>query len=953
MALYIIIAKMQKWLLLISVLVVCLSTKAQTYHVQGYVYAQADSTVVPGALVKITSLSDTTKTIGTATDDNGYFEIGHLSNGMYRAAISGMSLAPFSKVFKVENADKNLGKVYLSSDDKLLKAVEIVENQVRVEIKDDTTEYNAKAFKTNPDATAEDLVKKMPGITSENGTIKSNGEEIKKVTVDGKNFFGDDASMALKNLPADAVDKVQVFDGLSDQGAFSSFDDGNSQKQMNIVTRAGMNKSVFGKVYAGYGYLNSSRYNGGATINWFDGNRRISLLAMSNNINEQNFSMQDIVGMTGGSGGGRGGGGMGRPMGGGGRNNMMSNSPAGSFMVGNSDGISTSHAIGTNYTDVVGKKKNVRLTGSYFFNASTNVTQKEVTRQYFNRGDSSITYNETTSSNTKNFNHRLNLKIEYAIDTSNSLIISPRFSWQQNLPGSTVNGINTIGKSEFLSSSLTGSSSKNTGYNASTDVLFQHKFKSAWRTFSANLSFTASNRFNNSSLLSQNQFSAIADTVELNQNGQTASQNYTTSATINYTEPIGENGIMLFTYNPSYSKSLSNKKTYNYNQNTGEYDVTDTALTNQFNNEYMTQKAGFNYKYREGKVVVTFGANGQYALLTGEQLIPNTFRITKSFLNVLPIASFNYKFSTTSSFRLNYRTFTTAPSVQQLQNVVDNSNPLLLSTGNPDLQQSFTHSVFARYNITNVKKAQSFFLFSSFNIMQNNISNTTIIATKDTSINGTLLPSGSQLSIPVNINGNMTANAFATYSFPVKKMKSNWSFNVGVSYNRNPSFINGTKNISNTIAPNVGTNLSSNISDKIDFTISYNASYNVVRNSLQRQSNNNFFNHNANVRFNWMFWKGFVFNTTFTNTLYSGISQGFNQNVILWNAALGYKFLKDKSLDIRVSVNDILNQNRAVNRSVTETYIEDTKSVILQRYFMVTLTYNLKQMLSQKTKSAP
>lgn len=951
MGLCIIIAKMQKWLLLIVVCFYTLGITAQTYRVSGYVYAKADSTLVPGALVKVILLSDSTKVKGTATDDNGYFEISSLQNGMYRVAVSGMSLAPISKVFRIENADKNLGEIFLDGDDKLLKAVEIVENQVRVEVKNDTTEFNAKAFKTNPDATAEDLVKKMPGITSENGTIKSNGEEIKKVTVDGKNFFGDDASMALKNLPADAVDKVQVFDGLSDQGAFSSFDDGNSQKQMNIVTRAGMNKSVFGKVYAGYGYINGSRYNAGTTINWFDGNRRISLLGMSNNVNEQNFSMQDIVGM---SGGGRGGGGMGRPMGGGGgRNNFMANSPAGNFMVGNSDGISTSHAIGTNYTDVVGKKKNVRLTGSYFFNASTNVTQKEVTRQYFNRGDSSVTYNETTTSNTKNYNHRINLKIEYAIDTANSFIISPKFSWQQNLPNSSVSGINTIGNTEFLSSSLTGNSSKNTGYNASTDVLFQHKFKSAWRTFSINLSFAANNRFNMNSLLSQNQFSATTDTVELDQNGQTATQNYTTSATINYTEPIGENGIMLFTYNPSYSKSISDKETYNYNPTTGEYDRADTALTNRFNNEYMTQKAGFNYKYREGKLVVTFGANGQYAMLTGEQQVPISSRITKSFLNVLPIASLNYKFSNTSSFRVNYRTFTTAPSVQQLQNVVDNSNPLLLSTGNPDLQQSFTHSVFARYNITNIKKAQSFFLFSSFNYIQNNISNTTIIAQKDTVVNGIILPNGSQLNIPININGNMTANAFATFSFPVKKMKSNWSFNTGLTYTRNQSFINGNKNISNTIAPNIGTNLSSNISDKIDFTISYNASYNVVRNSLQLQSNNNFFNHNANVRFNWMFWKGFVFNTTFTNTLYSGISQGFNQSVMLWNAALGYKFLKDKSLDLRVSVNDILNQNRSVNRSVTETYIEDTKSVILQRYFMVTLTYNLKQMLGTKTKTAP
>ncbi|HRG91108.1 MAG TPA: carboxypeptidase-like regulatory domain-containing protein, partial [Chitinophagales bacterium] len=281
--------------------------------VDGTVIDVDDQTPLAGAVMKLTSLADSTQWQAAMADDSGRFEFSAVAQGNYRLQVNYLGYKAGFKRVAVTGADVHLGPVQAAKNATVLKDVNVVENAVRAQQKNDTTEYNASAFKTNKDANIEDLVTKMPGITNENGTIKAQGEQVKKVLIDGKEYFGDDAQLAMKNMPSDIVDRVQVFDQMSDQSFFTGFDDGNSQKAMNIVTKKGMNQGVFGKVYAGYGYITDSRYTAGASVNYFDGNRRLSLIGMSNNVNLQNFDMQDLLGVTGSSGGGRGGmrGGMG------------------------------------------------------------------------------------------------------------------------------------------------------------------------------------------------------------------------------------------------------------------------------------------------------------------------------------------------------------------------------------------------------------------------------------------------------------------------------------------------------------------------------------------------------------------------------------------------------------------------------------------------------------------
>ena len=298
----------------VSTLGIFSQTLAQTVPVTGTVRDGAGS---GNPLVGVTVLAlverDSTQRTGAVTDTAGWFSL-NLAPGAYRLRVSFIGYQPLQTPLRVGSTALDLGVLRLVENAKQLQEVTVVGQQLRVETKGDTLQFNAGAFKTNPDATAEDLVRKLPGITVENGTVKTQGEDVKRVLIDGKPFFGDDPSLALRNLPAEVIDKIQVFDRLSDQAQFTGFDDGSGDKTINIITRPGRNNGQFGKAYAGAG--SDGRYQAGANVNIFNGDRRISLLGLSNNINQQNFATQDLLGALGGSG--RQGGGGGRQRGGGG-----------------------------------------------------------------------------------------------------------------------------------------------------------------------------------------------------------------------------------------------------------------------------------------------------------------------------------------------------------------------------------------------------------------------------------------------------------------------------------------------------------------------------------------------------------------------------------------------------------------------------------------------------------
>ncbi len=917
-------------------------------NVRGRIIDEANQSVA-GASVFLLNGHDSLIIKGTNVDSNGIFIIDELNaNTTYLLKILSLGYDPLFRSLKISNSSVTLGTITLVQNTAMLKQVEIDAKLPLATQNGDTTSYNANAFKVNKDATAEDLVTKMPGVTIVDGKVQVQGEEVKQVLVDGKVFFGDDANAVLKNLPAEVIEKIQVFDKKSDQAQFTGFEDGNTTKTINIVTKPQFRNGIFGKAYAGYGL--DDKYRTGGVVNVFKGNRRLTLLAQSNNINEQNFSAEYLVGVSS-SGGGNPGGGGNRGRGGnrgGGQGGPGGQNPTDNFLVNTQNGINTPSSLGLNYSDKWGKKTDI--SASYFLNNTKNLSATSLLQQYVLGTNNGLVYNETSNSNNTNTNNRFNLKLETKRDSQNSIIFQPKLSFQLNDGSKTLFGQNSR-NGITLSSTSNNSSSNLSGYSLSFPLLYRHTFNKKGRTFSIGATPSLTKNNGDNTLYTVNTYNndtAISgDTID--QHSTLLKTGRTISGNIIYTEPLSKTSFLSLNYSTSYTQNNSSKKTYDKESVSNEYSNLDTLLTSGFRNQYQTQSAGLGYRFQKEKINLTLGAAYQWALLIKAQEIPSVYTLSKTFQSVLPSAHFQYKFTPQKNLRVFYRTSNNAPSIDQLQDVINNSNSLQLSTGNPDLKQDFQQNLNIRYSSVNTKKANSFFALLAGNYSMNYIGNSVIIASNDTVVyNKVFLPRGSQIQRPVNLDGYYSIRSFVNYTFPLLKIKSNFSINASAIYNRVPGLINEQTNYANTATEALGLVLSSNISEKLDFSISSNSSYSNIINTLQTSSNDNYFSQNSKIKITASPTKSIVLVSEYSNQRYSGLNRGYNQSITLWNAGIGYKFLKNKQAEFRLTVYDILNQNNSIQRTNTESYTQDLQTNVLNRYYLITFTYNFKKYFGPK-----
>jgi hypothetical protein len=892
---------------------------AQGQKLSGTVIDGNDKQPVIGAFVTAHDLRDTTHRVSVATDINGKFLIGGLKKRTYELTIQSVSYARFSRTVEITRALTDLGTIGLTMDSKVLKEVVVIGQGTAVQ-KGDTTIMAAESFKVNPDANAEDLVKKMPGITVENGTVKAQGDEVKKVLVDGKPFFGDDPSVALRNLPADVIDKVQVYNKLSDQAELTGFDDGSSSRTINIITRKDRRVGKFGKFTGGTNFTDN--YILAGNLNIFKGPRRLTLTGISNNVNMQNFAMQDLLGTTG-FGGGHGRGGYGG---------------YGSF--GGSSGISRNSSLGLNFTNNWGKK--LAVTGSYFFNTTANTLIQESNTEYLFTEAGKYAASNTTS-NSKNYNHRINLRIEYTIDSLNSVIIVPRFSLQDNNNNNlsdyakTGGGINV----RTLNSNRTDAS----GYYLGNDLIWRHKFLKKGRSLSVRTSLSQNNNSSDNSQI------ASLDSIPDNQFTDGKTSRFSLNTNINYTEPLGKYSLLQFNYNSNYNKNSTDRETYRTDGASELLGRLD-SLSNVFDNNYLTNRGGISYLFNKNNLKLSAGMDYQRADLAGDQTFPQKMDIDRKFQNILPSLMVTYKISSLSNLRFSYRTSTNAPSVNQLQNVIDNSNRLSISSGNPNLKQEYSHNFMTNVSYANPTTGFNAFLFLTGGYTTDVIASRTIYAKLDTlsipDYNVTLIPGG-QLSFPVNMDHALNVQSFINLAYFIKLIKSNLNFVVGGSFAQSPGYIDELVNRSNTYSLTNSLILTSNISSNLDFTLSYTSNYSMVRNSahVQNLDNTSYWYQSASGKLNLIFWKGFVITTDYLYQYNKGLSTGYNQHYFVWNASFGKRFLKNKAAEAKIGLYDILNQNNNISRTVTASAITDTRTNAFTRYFLVLFTYNLRSKQGQ------
>ncbi|MBS1509574.1 MAG: TonB-dependent receptor [Bacteroidetes bacterium] len=924
---------MKKILMLCVSGLLAVTAYSQTIVLKGKVNDKADKSAIAGATVALIPVKDTASVSLRVSDSKGNFQFSNLQPAVYLVRISFTGYEKIEQKINLQASNKDPIPFTLNKMATDLAGVVIVATAPPVKQKGDTTEFSANQFKVNPDATAEDMIKKLPGITvGKDGTVTAMGEQVKKVTVDGRDFFGDDATAALRNLPADVIDKIQVFDRLSDQAQLTGFDDGNSIKTVNIVTKNGIRNGQFGRIYAGAG--TDSRYSAGGNVSFFKGDRRLSLVGNFNNINQQNFASQDLLGVTSGGGGfgGRGGGGRGGGGFGGSDN----------FNVGQQSGISKTNAAGINFSNVYNKK--LTLTGSYFFNNSSNTNESLVNDATVIDASNTLNSIQHTTTTATNYNHRLNMRLEYKIDSANSLFVIPSISYQKN------NSVSNAASQSFynLNDSTNTSNSYNTadkhGYNIRNSIMFRHAFPKRGRTLA--ISFNTTWTQNDGTGISDAAYRFFKNGLGSDSLANRYSDNTTNGSTIGgniaYTEPIGKKAQLQIDYTPSVQKNKADQQTFEYDGQ--KYSLFDTAQSNKFDNTITTNNVGLNYRLgRSRDEQFSVGINFQASTLESQRTFPTATSVHQTFSNVLPNLMYRKKLSNYSNIRVFYRASTNFPSINQLQDVVNISNPLSVSSGNPDLKQSYTHFLAGRYSYTNSRTSKSFFANIMLQAASDYITNGIYIPRADSTIQQNIvLKKNSQFTKPVNLDGYKSLRTFFTYSMPLKFIKTTMNLNAGFTYSRAPGLVNYVTTATNAYTYNTGIVFASNISEFVDFNLSYSANFNNSTTQSTTSSSNKYVNQVAGAQVNLLTKKGWFLQNDISGNNYTGLSAGLNQSFWLWNVALGKKVLKKQAGEIKLSVFDLLKQNQSISRTITGPVTEDVQTQVLRQYFMLTFTYKLK-----------
>lgn len=911
---------------------------AQNASVKGKLLDAKDQTPLTGAYVTlIHTVSQTEK--AAVADTEGIFVLTKLERGEYLMRISYLGYVTKEQNITLSNRLLDMGTIALEPSSIDLAEVQVKEKMPPAKQMGDTTQFNAGAYKMNPDADAQDLISKLPGVTVENGQVKAQGENVQQVLVDGKPFFGNDPQAAMRNLPAEVIERIQIFDQQSDQSQFTGFNDGQTTKTINIVTKSSMKEGQFGKFYAGGGQdlddAATFRYRTGGTLNFFNGDTRLSVIGQSNNINIQNFATEDLLGVVGSNGGGGG-------MGGRGGGSWRGNSGGiNDFLVSQSGGISTTHALGINFSDKWGEK--FEVTASYFFNNNNNDAFQFIDRMFVDTRTGSRSYTENSGSNADNVNHRFNARLDYKISDKTSLLIRPSVSYQDNNGFSNTSGINLSDLSP-ISETFNDFSSQLDGLKFDNSILLRHRLKKPRRTLSLDLRTGYSDNSGVRGLSSINNFySSGGFSQSLLQSAELLTEGWSLSSNLSYTEPVGERGMIMTNYRYSYQDDNSNQETYDFDEVSGGYDLLNLLLSNRFANNQSSHQLSTGYNYNKDKVNFMLRSGLQFTELINDQSVPNPLELTRNYVNVLPMAMFMYRFTQQTNMRIFYRTSTRTPSVSQLQDVLNNSNPLQLSIGNPNLDQSYEHNLFLRYSATNTDKANVFYFMVGGSYTQNNISNAIYTTASDNPIFQAFdVAPGTQLTQPVNLNGAYNLRSFLTYGLPLSPIKSNLNLNLGGTFVRTPGLINEVKNYAQSSNLGLGAVLSSNVSEKVDFTLSSQTNYNLVNNSIQSSANNNFLSQLTTLRLNLIIGKGFVVRSDINYQYFDGLSDDIDPDFFLWNASVGKKIFKNQRGELTLSVFDLLRQNNSISRVVTEIFIEDKTVNTLQRYGQLTFTYNLR-----------
>ena len=860
------------------------------------------------AAVKLLAAKDSAFVAGVTTDIDGKFTLSGIKPGKYILTVSYIGYADLDKPVTVGNSNLRLGELRIKEASHLLGEVSVVAVKTPIKVMEDTVEYNADSYHTQPNAVVEDLLKRLPGVeVGTDGAITANGKTVSKILIDGKEFFSDDPQVASKNLPANMVDKLQVVDRKSDMARLTGVDDGEDETVINLTFKKGMNQGWFGTAEGGYG--TDDRYMGAFNVNRFWDGNQLTLLGNFNNTNQLGFT----------------------------------DSNGNRFRrFGGNRGITESRALGLNFN--VGKEEIIRVGGDIMWsNTDANSTTRQDRQYLFENNSTYSKIRKATRDRGNNF--RGDFRVLWKPDSFNTLEFRPNFSFNHNK--SNDNELTSYYNNDMdkVSDNTATSFSRGNSYEAGGRLIYSHNFKQH-----RGRSFSITGRYNFSNVIEKE--TSINDFIRyimeedpdntedeadlLNQYTDNHTWSNQVMGNFTWKEPIGNvaNGnFITFSYRANYRWNNADKLVYNIPDDY-ELDILppvgeepDPEYSNRYRNNYFNQNIRLGYQKTSAKMNFEVGFALVPQMSKSIYLDNSDKNISRWVTNYSPFLRYRYKFSKRTSLQANYRGQSSQPSMSQLQPVLDISNPTNKIQGNPNLDPSFSHNFNLRFQDFNMDSQRSIMLMLDGQVTQNSIISKT-----------TFDQYGSRLTEYVNVNGVWNARLMNMFSMPLRNKLWSVSNHIFGNINHNVGFNNGTRN--NSLSFNLRE--SPAITYRPDnFEIELRPFYGLqtTHNSVQKNANQTV--HSYGGRFDGTYYTpwGLTLQTDINYSATSGYASGYDTRTWMWNATLSQQFLRSKALTLAIKVYDLLNQRNNISRNVTANYIDDVEYNSLNRYFMVTLSY--------------
>lgn len=922
-------------------LLLLLAGTAKAQNITGKLHDETENKNVPYAVVAVLKPVDSILVKFSRTNSDGNFELTNIPPGKYILMITHPRYADYVDDVTITNDGLQLNKVNFIPRSKLLQEV-FIRNGGSIKIKGDTISYMADSFKVSANANVEELLKKLPGIqVDKNGEIKAMGEKVEKVLVDGEEFFGDDPGMAVKNLRADAVKEVQVFDKKSEQAEFTGIDDGQTKKTINLKLKEDKKKGYFGKVDVAGGPQKSidNRYNTNLMFNAFKGKRKISAFILNGNTGQDGLSWQDSEkygserddvsvsmddeGVT-----------MWQWSGGSSDDEPWINTENG-FIINNNAGLHYSNKWNDKITLTLSPKYNRQQ----YNNLQTTYNQRRTAP------DTLLNYYETKNQDINRRNFKNSLTYDMKFDSSNSMKITLKANFYHTESAEVTEGETKNDASKALINTILNDERKEIDKNALTaSIIFRHKFKKQRRTFALNTDYNRLKTDANNFLKSDNEYysgGTLDSSIIKDQMFDIAklTNKLTTKAT--YTEPLGKKFSMELGYEFSYSSGSNDRTTYNYSAVSGKYDQVVDTLSNNFDQLITVNKPSLKISYNFKKIKFSFGSGFGITAFDFKDLTMSK-EYKRNYTNAFPAANINYTYKPNHNLNFSYNGNTAQPSLNQLQplrNNDDNNNQYI---GNPDLKQSFTHSFNLRHNSYNFIK--DMWMYQSINVRStmNSIKNNYIINSS----------TGKSIIQPINTNGDLSMNFWGGIGMKIKKLGMNVNFGPNFNYNRYAEVLNGVTSFSKTFNGGINFWMNKSKDKKYDISFSNDFNYNTNRTTLNPVVNN-FFTNTITLNTT-VYYKKVWSITSDYNFFARQKTVQFQDNLTnhIWNARL-QKTFKDNEFTAYVLVRDILNQNIGIERNFSGFNTTEVTNQRLKRYFMVGFAWDFKNAGSKAAAATP